>query len=258
MIYDCALYNGERDLLKISIEEYRLLGKSIPVTHVVIEGRYTFTGVEKPKFAMTLTEIDEYGIEWFPLNEFPHSDPWVNEKRQRDFIKTALISLGIQDDDVVVIRDMDEVVRAYAIQHYRQEFGLCALQMHMMYYFLNCLSERAIWNIAKVMTWDYLKDKSPDDVRRSGYDLALVEAGWHFAWQGGVDVMLKKFKSFSHQEPAVQALANKQTLKGKLDRIESLWGEEKLKVVGMGELPWYVQQHPEEFKHMLYAPAVQG
>jgi hypothetical protein len=260
MIWDCFTYCGERDLLTVTIEEFKHLEplrKTMEVRHVIIESRYTFTGIEKP-FSLTLEDIDKYNLEWFPLNDIPHKDAWENERRQRNFIKTALISLGVQDDDIVIIRDIDEIPRAYAVQHYRPEFGLVALQMDMFYYYLNVLSARNEWILPRIMTWDYLKDRQPDEVRRSGFDYCLFQAGWHFCWQGGMDMMLKKFKSFSHQEPGVQALANKEILQGKLNRIESLWGDEKFKVVGLNELPWYVQQHPEEFKHMLYAPPVQG
>ena len=108
------------------------------------------------------------------------------------------------------------------------------------------------------MPWSYLKDKQPDEVRRSGFDLCMFQAGWHYCWQGGIETMLEKFKSFSHQEASVQALNNREVLQGKLDRIESLWGSEKFKVVDNSEMPIYVQNHLEEFKHMIYDPKISG
>lgn len=254
MIYDCFTYCGEDALLKIRMEEFRHLEplrKFMPVTHVVIESLYTFTGKER-KFSFKAGDFADYQVEWFPLNDTPLSDPWQNEWRQRNHIKIALQTLGAQDDDIIIISDVDEVPRAYAVQHYRKEFGLVALQMHMMYYYLNCMAEPSSWNIPKIMTWDYLKDKTPQEVRSSGFNLALVNGGWHFSWQGGVDTILNKLQSFAHQEAGVQAIANREFLQGKIDRRESLWGPNKFSVVNDVDMPYYVQKHMEEFKSMIY------
>lgn len=248
MIYDCFLYNGEADLLKIRIEEMRQMLQ--PVTFVVVESEYTFTGIRKPNYSRPTFDSD-VRIEWFLVN--PKKDgPWINERDQRNAIKFILHTFKPSDSDTIIISDVDEIPRSYAIQHYRKEFGLVALQMDMYYYYLNCLSARNEWILPRIMSWEYLKDKEPDDVRRSGFNLCLFQAGWHYCWQGGVDTMLTKFKSFSHQEPEVQALADPKVLRGKLDKLESLWGIEKFKIVNNQEMPYYVQTHTDEFKHMIY------
>lgn len=254
MIYDCFLYNGEADLLKIRIEEMRQMLQ--PVTFVVVESEYTFTGIKKEFSSRPVIDSD-IRINWVVSGPVTNS-AWHNERRQRNAIKSALLTLNASDDDTIIISDVDEIPRSYAIQHYRKEFGLVALQMDMYYYYLNCLSARNEWILPRIMSWEYLKDKEPDDVRRSGFNLCLFKAGWHYCWQGGIDTMLTKFKSFSHQEPEVQALAKRNVLNGKLDRLESLWGDEKFKIVNKEEMPYYVQTHPEEFKHMIYDPALRG
>lgn len=259
MIWDCYLYNGESSLQKIRVKEFEHLlplKKTMEVRHVAIESNFTFTGIEKP-FRMTLQEIEEYGIEWFPLNDKPFDDPWKNEARQRNFIKTALISLGVQDDDIVIISDCDEIVRAYAVQHYRPEYGLVALQMDIYYFFLNTIADHEQWRIPKIMTWDYLKSRTPEEVRRSGYNLALVSAGWHYGYAGGINTVLEKFKSFAHQDKAVQQFAKQELLEGKIERAESLWGDNKMDIVPDSAMPYYVQTHMDEFKHMIYDPGIQ-
>lgn len=252
MIFDCFLYNGEKSLLKIRAEEFLLLEplkKYMPYRHVAIESRYTFTGIER-KFSMTPEDIERYNIEWFPINDTPYSDPWKNEQRQRNYIKDALIGLGVQDNDTVIISDVDEIPKTYAIQHYRPDMGLAALQMDVYCYYLNSLASRQDWRHPKIMPWSYLKDKTPEEVRNGGFNLAMVNAGWHMTYMGGIDVMLEKFKSFSHQEESVQKFANADVLRTMRHNRTSIWGKD-LELAPDGDLPYYVRTNKEEFKSML-------
>lgn len=268
MIYDCCIYNGEKKLLRMAIEEFKNLSPyklTMPVTHVVVESEYTFTGIRKP-LTFNKEDFPEENILYYPLGYAPHSPntfdegesmvgtPWDNETYQRNSIAMALLTQSLQDDDIVIIRDADEIPRSYAVQHYRPDFGLVALQMDQYYLYINALAERNQWNIPKIMSWRYLKDKTPDQVRRSGYDFALVKAGYHYSYLGNVDNLLKKFASFSHQEASVQRMADRDILQGKLDRLESIWGDNKLQVVNPEDMPYYVQTHLEEFKDLIYVP----
>lgn len=251
MIFDCFLFAGERDLLKIRCEELHLLsGAGIQVKHVAVESKYTFTGKER-KFSMTMADIQNYGIDWVPLNDVPYSDPWMNEQRQRNAIKSALVNLGAKDDDIVIISDVDEIPRTYAIQHYRPSFGLCALQMDVYHYYLNTRAEYQSWRMPRIMTWGYLKDKTVEEVRRSGFNIALVNGGWHFTYMAPIENILKKFESFSHQEERVQKFANRYVLQDKMDRLEMLWEFRKMEVVPEADLPYYVQMHKEDFTKLL-------
>lgn len=253
MIWDCAIYNGEEQLLKICCEELKRLEplkKMLPITHVLIESTHTFTGIEKPLTFKAGNWLD-YAIEPFVFNEEPNADPWTNETRQRNYIKDALTILNAADDDIVIIRDVDEVPRAYAVQHYRPEFGLLAMQMDIHYFYLNALASKSNWEKARIMPWSYLKDRTPDEVRKGGYSLALVNAGWHMTYMGGVDAIIKKFASFSHQEKEVQQFARPFIINEKMNRLESLWNEDRLNLVPMTDLPLYVQQHQDEFKEMI-------
>lgn len=252
MIYSCALYNGEKSLLKIRLEEAKRMdpiSKWMPVTHVLIESTHTFTGIPKP-ITFRLGDWPEYPIEFFAYHEEPKKDPWENETRTRNYIKECLQMLRVQDDDIIILSDLDEIPRSYAIQHYRKEFGLVALQMDIYCYYLNTLSERQVWRQARIMTWDYLKDKTPDEVRRAGFDLALMNSGWHFTYQGGVATILNKYKSFSHQEESVQKFANRELLLAMMAKLDSPWGK-TLETIGLDDLPLYVQTYKQEFKDML-------
>lgn len=263
MIYDCFLYNGESDLLQIRIDEFNRLSPlklTMPVTHIMIEGTYTFTGIRKSEAEMSdIPDVfwaQTKNINWFIYDKVA-SDPWKNEEGQRNMIKEVLEKqFKPEDNDIIIISDVDEIPRAYAVQHYRPEFGLCSLQMNQYYYYLNCLAERNGWILPKIMPWSYLKDTTPDQVRRSGFNLCMWQAGWHYSYMGGVGEILRKFKSFSHQEPEIQALADQRILENKLAKLESLWATNKLNLVDIEDAPFFVQQKRDRFKHMIYAGEV--
>lgn len=253
MIFDCFTFCGERSLLKLRCEEFKLLEplkKFMPYTHIAVEGKYTFTGIEK-KMSMKMGDIQNYQIDWTPYTERPVEDPWENERRLRNHLLVALQQHRPKDDDIVIISDIDEIPRAYAIQHYRPEFGLVAFQMDVHHFFLNTQESHQTWRAARIMPYGYLKTTTPDKARNSGFNLALVNGGWHFTYQGGIDTIMAKFKSFSHQEEEVQKLANRDDLQLKIDTLTSLWGDKVMKLVPIHELPFYLQQHTNEFSHML-------
>ena len=126
MIYDCFLFNGEYDLLNVRLAELAPFGDNIQ--HVMIESKYTFTGIEKPIHAVP--KLSDR-IRWIPFAETPNPDAWVNEKRTRNVIKTALHQFDPADDDIIILSDLDEIPKAYAISQYSPSYGLCALQMDM-------------------------------------------------------------------------------------------------------------------------------
>lgn len=249
-IFDCFLYNGEKDLLDIRVNELSQL--DCKVIHLAVLSSFTFSG--------QLQAIPDHNIEtgvdfWLAKNPPNNGNPWDNETYQRNKIKESLLRYDPQDDDIVIISDIDEIPSAYAIAQYRSEYGMCALQQDMYYYYLNVLDSRQSWRFARIMPWSYLKDKEPDSVRRSGFNLCLMNAGWHFTYMGGVDKMLEKFKAFSHQEEAVQKLASEEILKEKLSNLESLWSEEKLTPLPIDDtMPLYVRMNQDKFKHMIYVP----
>lgn len=257
MIFDCFCFNGEKELLEIRMNEFKHLEplkKFLPVKHVVVTGMKTFTGIDKPIDYSWLELLEGFDYVHREVDDtWTMNDPWKNERFQRDNIYAALKELNPQDDDIIIISDVDEIPKAYAIQHYRPELGLCALQMDVYHFYLNTRAERQTWTHPRIMPWSYLKDKMPDEVRRGGFNLALVNAGWHFTWQGGIPAILNKFKSFSHQEEKVQAFADPEMLETNMRHLRSIWGDGKMEVLPDIELPYYVQRNKEKFKHMIYA-----
>ncbi len=247
MIYDAFCFSGELSLLKIRCAEL----KPLNVIHVLVESKFTFSGKPKPLiFDQHKDEFKEYPIIHVIVDRIPDVDPWKNEAFQRDACMSAL--QGLNDDDVVIIADVDEIVKAGAVHVYRPEQGFVALEMDLFYFYLNVLGSHAAWRIAKMLPWSILKNTTPNAIRNAGADGLIKNAGYHFTYQGGVNAMIEKFASFSHQEEAVQKHGKPDVLQYKFANLESLFGEDRYSTVPISELPQYVQDHQEEFKEMLY------
>lgn len=223
MIWDCFTYNGEYDLLKIRTEEL----KEFNVTHVLVESNYTFTGKWKE---LRYKKEPNDRIEYFIANHLPNNgNAWDNEKVQRNYILNALEILGAQDSDIVIISDIDEIIKSSVIKHYNPISSLTALMMDTYRYYYNCLEGHQNWNMARIMNYSYLKQKTPDEVRNSGFERIIYDAGWHFSYMGGYDKIIEKIESFSHTELNTDEF--KSRLLDKYENCQSLFGDDFWSIV---------------------------
>lgn len=223
MIWDCFTYNGEYDLLKIRCEEF----KDLDVTHILVESNYTFTGKWKE---LTYKKNEQYNIKHFVLNHVPNNgNAWDNELAQRNYILNALQILGANDNDIVIISDVDEIIKESVIRNYSPISSLTALKMDTYRYYYNCLEGKQNWNMARIMNYSYLKSKTPNEVRNSGFERILDNAGWHFSYMGGYDKIIQKIESFSHTELNNDDFKSK--LLSKYENCQSLFGDDYWEIV---------------------------
>lgn len=247
MIYDCFIYYNETDLLKIRCEEM----KSLDVTHVLVENKYDFSGKEKG-FHLDLSQYAEYNIAYLCIQEHVEmGDYFKNEICQRNMIKQALeFFTNVEDDDIVIISDIDEIPKASEIKDYALEFGFVALQMDKFNYYFNC-KEKTKWDRARLMPYRYLKDKTPDEVRNSGYDIVISNAGHHFSWLGNWYEILEKLRTTHHQEYNTPDFI--QQFKKFYDNQEFFVTGEKMNIVPVDHTyPKYIQDNKDgKYKHLI-------
>lgn len=248
MIYDCFLFSGEVDLFQIAHAELSTLA----VTHVLVQSAKTFTGKSK-NYISHFQYFGEGNItRYVEVEDMPNDpDPWVLERFQRNAIMRGLVDA--KDDDLVIIRDADEVPSAAAIKAYNQGNGVSSLVMDKFGYWLNCREGIQSWSRGKIMTYGYLKNTTPDEVRNAGQDSVISNAGWHWSWLGDVNRLAEKFNSFSHQELNNDKWANPEKLKYKIETGQSLWGEDFWQFISIDEtFPKYVQDHQHDYlKHLI-------
>jgi beta-1,4-mannosyl-glycoprotein beta-1,4-N-acetylglucosaminyltransferase len=225
MIYDCIIYNGEQELLEIRLNEMSLCDTW--VTHIIVEADKTFTGLDKLLYFNEKKELfSKYqNIMYLVVDDMPMDcDSWGREKHQRNEIMKALKFNQPNYNDVILISDADEIPRAKQVNKFLTSgIPFAALILDKYSYYLNCLEGRQSWNRSRIMTWEYLKDKTPEEVRNSGYDFSISDAGWHWSYLGGVDAIRNKLNSFSHQEVNTPELNNYEVLLNKIETGQSLW-----------------------------------
>jgi len=213
-IYDCFPFYNELDLLELRLSE--LYTK---VDHfVIVESNQTFTSKPKPfyfeenkqRYSQYLDKIIHIKVEDMPNS----SNAWVNDRFQRDQIARGIVDAD--EDDLILVSDLDEIIRPEAIDHMRaSDSNLFALRMTISNFKLNYMKVNPdrynIWAMAgRRFLFDDIK---PDAFRQLRFnymnapyqyhqgDTEVVEhGGWHFGYMGDRDWLLNKAQSFAHTE----------------------------------------------------------
>lgn len=243
MIYDCFLYNGEKELLEIRLNE--LSNCKEVVTHILIESSFTHTGNKKPLyFDECKSQFEDWPIVSVTVDKFPKTDSAKErEKYQRNMISEALRFLMPSDKATVIISDVDEIPDYKAVDSFRKlNVDFAALMMKKYGYYLNCFESLA-WDRARIMTYGYLKDRSPEEVRDSGFENAIY-GGWHFSWLH--NRAKEKLESFSHVELNIPDNMRQ------VSDFKNFWNATTLTDVVIDEsFPEYIVNNIDKFKHLI-------
>lgn len=243
MIYDCFLYNGEKELLEIRLNEMCLCDDW--VTYVIVESNKTHTGWEKPLyFEEHKKQFERFNIMYLVVDDMPlNYTPKEKEAYQRNKISEALMFLSPKDNDKVLISDVDEIPRAKQVNKFIPSMEFAALIQDKYAFFLNCLESEQSWDRIRVMAWKYLRNKTPEEVRNSGYDISIHHAGWHYSW---VIDPIRKLESFSHQE--LNTPRNIERIENK----ENVWNNDEFKIIDIDlSHPEYLFKNQEKFSHLI-------
>lgn len=242
MLYDCFIYNGEEELLEIRVNELDKCKE--PVCHVLVESKFTFTGKEKPHYYDLIKgRFKDCPIFSISVENTIDGTPWEREKFQRNIIYNALGILCPSDDSIIIISDSDEIPNHAAVDSFKPDKKFAALAMKKYGYYLNCI-ESDEWDMARIMTYAYLKDKTPEEVRNSGVDNAIPNGGWHFSWLH--NRAIEKLQSFSHTE------LNTPENEKQIEDLLNFWNKEQLRVVEIdNSFPEYLLENIDKFKHLI-------
>jgi hypothetical protein len=283
-------YEHELDLLEIKLAE------QAPVVDrfVIHEAAWHYDGTPKPRlldlgdarwdaWAHLIRHVfvdDEPPPSLVPFQGFGEHRRWQRENWQRAGGPEGVESAHhIAPDDVVLVSDLDEIVRWQTIDWYRAHGRGTVVkpELPMHRHFLNLQwRDRMGISIARIarghtlytpLGWEGLRRADAEETWQVPYwnayhesAFSLCRHGWHFSWMGGNRAVIDKLKLAAHPEEMVPiALAGKGYLGSEIERRLmaglDLQGENrKLYWRPDSELPEHAQG--SRFAHLRCGPEV--
>jgi hypothetical protein len=185
MIYDVTQIFNELDLLEIRLN---ILDPHVD-KFVIGQSKQTFSGKEK---SLYFDIKDERWAKWkdkiievlIPVIE--PDDVFIRTAFQKDYLRTAL--KDCKPDDVIYYGDVDEIWRPKDVEGKLQQLNYC--------YYLNQRSSEDWQGTNRVL----YKNLTNLNELRADHSNVLLNGGWHFTNQGGIDQIRKKIDAYDHQE----------------------------------------------------------
>ncbi|WVT77566.1 hypothetical protein QM996_24345 (plasmid) [Sinorhizobium chiapasense] len=213
-IFDCFTFFNELEVLEARLHElYEFVDY-----FVIVESTVTFKNHKKPlffqdnkdKFTPFLDKILHVVVYDSP----DEGSPWVKEYHQRNAIRRGLPELD--DSDIIIISDVDEIVRSETVAILRSISGYAVLDMSLHFYFFNMVYATSGWRHAFAVTGRYFETiRDLSDPRKSpqaffddfaGPKREILRAGWHFSYLGGAERIRTKVNAYSHTGELVDAI----------------------------------------------------
>ena len=254
-IHDGFSFLNEVDLLEVRLHEL----SEVTDTITILEATTTFSGLKKPliwesvahRFKPFLDKI-QYVVLDEPMPEvkpetLPETESEARIYRQNDFLLRAMVKRGAPGD-WFIISDLDEIPRASLLKECPFLPMRNRLLLDYHYYKLNW-RKPVNYTPTRVVPYEMAAAMSYQEIRwpipGSGFtDNAIFDAGWHFTYMGGRDVIRKKLKSI-----AAAASPGSGKFLSNLDGPVGKWMfREQLFKVPIETLPLYVQQNEQSFR----------
>ena len=253
-IYDCFLFFNEIDLLEIRLE---ILYPHVDY-FIISECDSTFSGLDKPfffednkhkfeKYLDKIIHIKNYNSKDYVSFENTHNGnrgkiyqeivdrfkntnfEWKSESNWcLDFLHREYVKLGMdrcEDDDLILFSDLDEIPNPEVISKLKTEFDLdktYVLLENSFYFYVNVLSQTN-WFGSYITKFKNIKTKSVGLFRNSREMYEKIKnGGWHLSFMGGKDRVVKKIKSWGHQEYNLPHILN--NVESNMNSLKDLFG----------------------------------
>lgn len=217
-VFDTFTFFGELDLLELRL---RYLWDVVDV-FVLVEATHTFSGKPKPlifaenkgRFGWAMPKIEHVIVD--DLIPDPDGEGrWANEESQRRQIIRGLG--GANWGDYVLVGDVDEFPKVETLGEMRLEDGPNYLYMMTAHcYFVDWFCPTMRWHGTAAVRFDDKFDAQNIRNDRFLYE-KYWEAGWHFSYMGGVDVIRRKLSSFSHHELDTPEMNNPDHIRSQME-----------------------------------------
>lgn len=267
MIVDTFTFFNELDVLEIRLNEL----DDVVDYFVLVEANKTQSLKPKPfyfeenqgRFEKFLHKIIHVKVEETPV----FNDVWGMDIYQRDCIAFGLEKINIQDKDIVLISDVDEIPKKSALlENLPKLQNIFVFGMSYNVYYLNLVMVDKCWHGTVAVYGGSVKNNSIHrliKLRDQINDNRLLKnAGWHCGYQGGKEIVFKKY--FSCVEPF-----DKNSIPT-LDLFNQVFDERikdggsfifcddlskthlKLKEISINDLPNILIENPEKYQELLW------
>ena len=185
MLVDLVSFSGESEMLKARVKHMRA-----DLT-VVYESDKSFTGLPKQRVGIG-SLLNESAI-YVPITGGTDPDPWVNEYAYRREAFDYLKRIGIPDDAIVTVCDVDEFIDTTKLTDQLSVWMMSKFQMSARWFQQN---EWASISGA----WGYMKDSDVIGMIQNRGSLPNIVGGWHLSSFLTLEDLQAKWRNFSHQE----------------------------------------------------------
>jgi len=261
-VIDAITYNNERELLEIRLN---ILDKYVD-KFVILEADKTFSGKKKPLYFeqdIDLFQKWAHKIEYFVLEdwkdekiwEMARNSPnteygkgakhWLQEFYIKEHLQDCLVSLDLNDDDLVYIGDVDEI---WNPEQFKSPI-LAKLKLKVYSYYLNNRSNEEFWGTIVGHYKDF-KGKCLNHLRTNDLPRTQEEFGWHFTSIGGYEKVKKKLTdSYTEDSYASPQVLN--NLEQNINGIRDFLGRDFNYMEDDTQWPAYLQNNKFTYKHLL-------
>ena len=269
MVYDCFIFFNELDLLELRLNEL----DSVVDKFVIVESTETFSkkkkklyySENKDRFSKFKDKIIHVVVSDSPerlSSKTESENRWAVEHFQRNCIERGLVSC--KNKDVVLVSDIDEIPRVSAVKEAvellsKNSKSIVSFRQRFFYYYLNglCIEGNMLspWYGTTACCFGGFIGAEKMRHTKNKNKLMLNDAGWHFSYLGGADLIAYKIESFSHSEFDNNNIKNRDRIKDRVSKGIDLFdrpGRPRQIYVKIDEsFPEYLKNNIEYFKHLI-------
>jgi len=261
-LIDCFTFYNELTLL-----EYRLnLLDPVVDTFIISEANQTHMGHKKELYSQQLKGLfEKYNHKIIHLViDLPYThdmlkveqeNQWDNEKYQRNALQRGILSLDLDDNDIIIISDMDEIPDPDTLRKVKCgdiHVTLNALEQDLYYYNLRSQFVKK-WYSAKAISYEEFANLgiSCSAIRVHSTILIIPNGGWHLSYFGDTQFIKNKLQNFAHAEHNTPAKVDKYNIQKHIENTSSLFGEHhemvNIPIADNPYLPTYYAQYLQAF-----------
>ena len=248
-VCDIFLFNGEMDMLDLRLN----ILDPVVDRFIIKEANQTFQG--EPKEVIS-KKIDNPKVFTYEVQFTTGMSTWDRDRFQRGTI-IDLRAYGIEDDAIIMTSDLDEVPNPDAVAWLKNNFNpnlIYAFKQKMHQYYLNVVNLGEKWAGTRACSLEKYNTINAE-IQRHRMDMCttIEDAGWHWSFLGGKDLVERKIRSYAHEE-----YDNEQTIsqiEHRMEKLEDVFhrGFQLVAIPLDQNYPQYILENQEKLAHLIKA-----